>query len=212
MSAVAQPDAPPPVREALRLRARWLHELSARAAMELGRRLAAADRLGAARAVRALPLDDLRALVRGELAAVLVDDAERASPAPLPARFRLGDGGAVVAADDVRSRRGRGGALGAGGGRATGVVATAEQLPQPGAVLVVRTLDPRLAPLLPGLHGLVAETGSVLSHLAIVARELGVPTVVGLANALDRFPPGATVTVDGDRGDVVRHDHEGVTV
>ena len=60
-------------------------------------------------------------------------------------------------------------------------------------MLVVRTLDPGLAPMLPGLGGLVAETGSVLSHLAILAREYGVPTVVGLAGASEQFVDGTWI-------------------
>jgi phosphoenolpyruvate-protein kinase (PTS system EI component) len=74
--------------------------------------------------------------------------------------------------------------------------------PAPGSVLVVETLDPRLAPLLGGLSGLVAATGSPLSHLAILARELGVPTVVGVGDALRRFPPGTELLVDGLTGEV----------
>ncbi len=74
--------------------------------------------------------------------------------------------------------------------------------PEPGAVLVVRTLDPDLAPLLPRLGGLVAETGSFLSHLAILAREFGVPTAVGVEGAVTRFPAGADVVVDGTTGEV----------
>jgi pyruvate,water dikinase len=74
--------------------------------------------------------------------------------------------------------------------------------PPAGSVLVVRTLDPDLAPLLPQLGGLVAESGSVLSHLAILAREFGVPTAVGVADATTKFPPGAVVEVDGATGDV----------
>jgi pyruvate,water dikinase len=69
-------------------------------------------------------------------------------------------------------------------------------------VLVVRTLDPSLASVLPRLAGLVAETGSVLAHLAILAREAGVPTVVGAAGALDRYEPGTVVRVDGDTGEI----------
>jgi rifampicin phosphotransferase len=69
-------------------------------------------------------------------------------------------------------------------------------------VLVVRTLDPNLATLLPRLGGLVAETGSFLSHLAILAREFGVPTAVGVEDAVSRFPAGATVMVDGTTGEV----------
>jgi pyruvate,water dikinase len=71
-----------------------------------------------------------------------------------------------------------------------------------GAVLVVPTLDPSLATLLPRLGGLVAETGSVLSHLAILAREYGVPTVVGLPGATRRFSEGTWVVVDGSTGQV----------
>jgi pyruvate,water dikinase len=42
----------------------------------------------------------------------------------------------------------------------------------------------------------------VLSHLAILAREFGVPTVVGVPDALRRFPVGRTVLVDGSTGEV----------
>ena len=78
--------------------------------------------------------------------------------------------------------------------------------PAPGSVVVVRTLDPGLAPLLPRLGGLVAETGSLLSHLAILAREFGVPTAVGVEDAVKRFPAGAVVVVDGTTGEVTLAD------
>ena len=54
----------------------------------------------------------------------------------------------------------------------------------------------------PGSSGIVAETGSVLSHLAILAREAGVATVVGYAGAMDDLPEGAIVRVDGENGQV----------
>ncbi|HJV08819.1 MAG TPA: PEP-utilizing enzyme, partial [Acidimicrobiales bacterium] len=98
---------------------------------------------------------------------------------------------------------------GAGGGRGSGVVHSGDGPPEPGAVLVVRTLDPNLAPMLPRLGGLVSETGSFLSHLAILAREFGVPTAVGVEDALSRFPAGATVVVDGTTGDVSLLDDHG---
>ncbi|MET0325737.1 MAG: PEP-utilizing enzyme, partial [Ilumatobacteraceae bacterium] len=71
-----------------------------------------------------------------------------------------------------------------------------------GSVLVVGHLDPRLATVIPRLAGLVAETGSPLSHLAILAREHGVATVVGLPDATSRFHQGDIVTVDGHGGSV----------
>jgi phosphohistidine swiveling domain-containing protein len=69
-------------------------------------------------------------------------------------------------------------------------------------VLVVSTLDSRIAPILPRLHGLVAETGSVLAHVAILAREAGVPTVVGLSDATSCLQDGAVVEVDGASGSI----------
>jgi phosphohistidine swiveling domain-containing protein len=123
--------------------------------------------------------------------------------APLPAAFRLtasGKPAPVALSQDTEGQ-------GAGGGRGIGRVANGST--GPGDVLVVRNLDPTLASKLPGLAGLVAETGSVLSHLAILAREYGVPTVVGVRDALDRFPPGAMVVVDGTTGDVAMADEEG---
>ena len=74
--------------------------------------------------------------------------------------------------------------------------------PESGDILVVRTLDPALAPQIEHLGALVAETGSVLSHLAILAREMGIPTVVGVAGATEMFPPGSMLEVDGGTGDV----------
>jgi pyruvate,water dikinase len=47
------------------------------------------------------------------------------------------------------------------------------------------------------------DAGGILSHGAIVAREFGVPAVVGAMTAVIRIPEGATVTVDGSNGVVV---------
>lgn len=208
MPAALDVDEQQLLREALRLRARWLQELTARAAVALGRRLHDAGRLADAGTVRFASFATLRALVDGELA--FADPAPVAlDGAPLPAKFRLTPDGAVVA---VRSK-GDGdveGGRGAGGGRVQGVVFPADSLPSDGAVLVVRTLDPSLAPMLPGLRGLVSETGSVLSHLAILARELGVATVVGVEDALHRFPVGSEIVVDGSTGEVSLVVHEEV--
>ncbi len=194
-------DAAQLLREALRLRARWLQELTARAAVELGNRLQRTNRIAASADVRWLSYDTLRAAVRGEVA-YAEPQPQPDDVGPLPARFRLTTDGEVVAvhtsAGDPRGGAGRG----AGGGRATGVVTSADWLPAEGAVLVVRTLDPALAPMLPGLRALVAETGSVLSHLAILAREAGVPTVVGVEDAVNRFPHGSEIVVDGHTGEV----------
>jgi pyruvate,water dikinase len=188
-------DATP--REALRLRARWLHELSARAALALGARLAADHRIATADSVRELTLERVEGLVSGRVGLDLGGKRLEQSP-PLPARFRLTPEGEVVPVADGTAD----GARGAGGGRGAGVVVAPDELPQDGAVLVVRTLDPALASRLPGLAGLVSETGSALSHLAILARELSVPTAVGVHDAVERFPPGTALLVDGTTGAV----------
>jgi phosphohistidine swiveling domain-containing protein len=191
-------------REGLRLRARWLHELTARTAAELGRRLHRQGTLSSPGLVRWLRLSELDAALRG--AALPPDLTQRAAATaapPLPTAFRLAPDGSPVAVAQRGGKRLEG--RGAGGGRGVGKVHDpSDGAPRPGAVLVVHTLEPGLAGLLPRAAGLVAETGSVLSHLAILARELGVPTVVGVADALDRFPVGSTVIVDGSTGEVTR--------
>lgn len=190
-------------REALRLRARWLQELMAQAALVLGRRLRAAGSLDVAERVSWLTLRELRRTTSG---APIPDDlrarALTPSAPPLPAAFRLTETGNVA---PVRhSGAHRAGGRGAGGGRGEGPVVNCDSAcnPGPGDVLVVRTLDPSLAAYLPGLAGLVAETGSTLSHLAILAREYDVPTVVGVHDALHRYPIGTRVVVDGATGEL----------
>lgn len=191
-------------REALRLRARWLHELTVRVALEFGHRLAARGLLAGPGDVGLLHLAELVAAVNEGVNpdGPSGDDSRRLrlSP-PLPPAFRLDAGQRVVAIGAARDWEGCQG-RGAAPGRGAGLV-HAGPLPAPdGSVLVVSTLDPGLAPYLPGLAGLVAETGSVLSHLAILAREFGVPCVVGYSGALERFPAGTTVVVDGTTGEV----------
>jgi pyruvate,water dikinase len=188
------------LREELRLRARWLHELTAVVAWEVGARLHAAGALPAAGAVRWLRIEELRAAVDGAgVPSDLHHRRDTAAP-PLPTAFRIGAAGGLIPVDISARAADRG--QGAGGGRVVGTVHPATGVPPAGAVLVVSTLDPALASVLPHLGGLVAETGSVLSHLAILAREFGVPTVVGVAGAVTRFPPGTPIVIDGTTGEV----------
>jgi len=185
-------------RESLRLRVRLTQELMARAARTLGERLETAGALRTADEIRWLSLAEVEAAVDGALVALDIHERRAAgNSAPLPAVFKLSESGNPIPIRPKRAQQ----AQGAGGGRGFGVVADPND-PRPGEVLVVRNLEPQLAPLLPGLGGLVAETGSVLSHLAILAREFGVPTVVGVRDAVDRFPPGTSLVIDGTSGDV----------
>ncbi|HEX2275329.1 MAG TPA: PEP/pyruvate-binding domain-containing protein [Acidimicrobiales bacterium] len=198
--SVGDADPMATLREALRLRARWVQELAARAAWELAGRLERRGVLPDRESARWLTLAELGDVVSGGALPEGIADRRPASVAPpLPARFRLASDGSPVAV--IPSRR-EGGGTGAGGGRGMGPVHDGVGPPPPGSVLVVRTLDPDLAPLLPRLAGLVAETGSVLSHLAILAREYGVATAVGIEGATTRFPAGTIVAVDGATGEV----------
>jgi rifampicin phosphotransferase len=188
-------------REALRLRSRWIQELTAQVALELGRRLAADRRIDDPALVRELSLDELaRAADGGPLPDDLRSRAARRAGPPLPTSFRLGRDDTPVATA-LATHAGRP----AGGGRKAGRVAAGSRA-CPGEVLVVDVLDPRLAGELPALAGLVAESGSSLSHLAILARELHVPTVVGVPGARQRFPAGTLVLVDGGTGEVTTLD------
>ena len=73
---------------------------------------------------------------------------------------------------------------------------------QMGEVLVTRTTNVGWTPLFPRAAAIVTDVGAALSHAAIVARELGVPAVVGCTDATDRLTTGDYVRVNGLRGTV----------
>jgi pyruvate, water dikinase len=73
----------------------------------------------------------------------------------------------------------------------------------PGDILVTRVAGPALSHILPRVAGVVAELGGSTSHLASLARERGIPMVLGVIDATQRIPDGAQVAVDGVAG-VVR--------
>jgi pyruvate,water dikinase len=69
-----------------------------------------------------------------------------------------------------------------------------------GDVLVAIMTTPAYNVLLPLLGAVVTDTGGVLSHAAIVAREYHIPAVVATGTATTSIADGSVVTVDGDRG------------
>ncbi|WP_433176261.1 PEP/pyruvate-binding domain-containing protein [Actinoallomurus sp. CA-150999] len=73
---------------------------------------------------------------------------------------------------------------------------------RPGDILVCPFTDPAWTPLLRIAAGVVTETGGVLSHAAIVARERAIPAVLGIPNATSRLPDDAIITIDGTAGTV----------
>jgi len=73
----------------------------------------------------------------------------------------------------------------------------------PGDVLVTKVAGPALSHILTRVAGVVAERGGSTSHMASLARERGIPMVLGVLDATQRIPDGSTVAVDGVAG-VVR--------
>jgi pyruvate,water dikinase len=148
------------------------------------------------------PLQPLVARRRDELAEGL-----RSGPAPF-----LGDPPEESERHSILEKfygRGRSGLTGtaASPGHADGIarVVTDERdfaRIEAGDVLVTTTTTPAWTPLFPSLAALVTETGGILSHAAVVAREYGLPAVVGVERATHVIPDGKRIAVDGSAGTV----------
>ncbi|MEM1026622.1 MAG: PEP/pyruvate-binding domain-containing protein [Planctomycetota bacterium] len=74
----------------------------------------------------------------------------------------------------------------------------------PGTIVVAERTDPGWIMLFPAAAGVLVEHGSLLSHSAIVARELGVPCVVSIPSLMSTLRDGETVEMDGQAGTVRR--------
>jgi pyruvate,water dikinase len=139
-------------------------------------------------------------------------DAYRAGPPP-PERFttrgplarhaRLDAAPADGAPDAPGAIKGAGACPGVVRGRVRVVLDPRAARLEPGEVLVARQTDPGWVVLFPAASGLLVERGSLLSHSAIVARELRLPCIVGLAGITTRLQTGMEVEMDGATG-VVR--------
>jgi pyruvate,water dikinase len=123
----------------------------------------------------------------------------QAGPADTQQRFRLKGTGQVLA-----SGRAIGQKIGVGTVR---IVSDAEHmhLVQAGDVLVTDMTDPNWEPVMKRAAAIVTNRGGRTCHAAIIARELGIPAVVGCGDATDTLADGATVTVscaEGDTGNI----------
>jgi pyruvate,water dikinase len=78
----------------------------------------------------------------------------------------------------------------------------AREILRAGEILVAPFTDPGWTPLFVHAAGLVMEVGGLLTHGSVVAREYGIPAVVGVASATERIRTGQRIRVDGDRGRV----------
>jgi pyruvate,water dikinase len=97
--------------------------------------------------------------------------------------------------------RGHPAGIGWGTGRACVITCECELARvAPGDVLVTKVAGPALAQVLPRVAGVVAELGGSTSHLASLARERGIPMVLGVLDAAQHIPDGSQVAVDGVAG------------
>ena len=105
--------------------------------------------------------------------------------------------------DDPRTLRGTGASAGIvrGTARVTLTPADFARL-RPGDIIVCASSNPSWVPVFTTAGGLVTNTGGVLSHAAVVAREFGLPAVVGTGDATTRIQDGALVEIDGTLGTV----------
>ena len=71
---------------------------------------------------------------------------------------------------------------------------------QKGDILIARNTDPGWTPVLSIVGGMVMEEGGLLNHCSIVARELGIPSVVGVHRATRRIRDNERITIDGGLG------------
>lgn len=219
------------LRERARLKQALLYSRLRRVSLALGERLVAADRLARVDDIFFLTAEEVELLASGSemfpdnvkaLVAVRRQaHAEVSATAPpdsleLPAGEYWDHRSAGLQACDTGSPKGLrydGGdsgactGVGACGGTSTARAAilmdvTESQKLTPGDILVTRQTDPGWGPIFPLISGLVIERGGMLSHGAIIAREFGIPSVVGVKDATRRIPHGSRITVDGNRGAV----------
>lgn len=191
--------------------------------LALGRRLAAEGRIGSQRDIFWLTRGEIFDFVEGRgfttdlraLVALRREEYARYAEAPLPAERlvtrgmagqclfepdRAPSGSSVDEPADGDVLRGLGCGSGVVRARVRIVRDPASAPDLEGRILVAERTDPGWAPLFPLARGLLVERGSLLSHSAIVAREMGIPAVVGLAGLLGRLADGEMVEMDGSTG------------
>jgi pyruvate,water dikinase len=214
------------LRERARLKQALLYSRLRRIALAIGARLVESGRLADRDDVFFLTADEIDALLSGHAmfpdhVRGLVELRRQAhrelSAAAPPDSMRLAAGEYIVGSTDAPDVKVRPATLdavlsgvGACGGTVTGRavvlagVGESEKI-APGDVLITRQTDPGWGPIFPLISGLVIERGGMLSHGAIIAREFGIPSVVGVRDATRHVADGSRITVDGDRGLVHLH-------
>jgi phosphohistidine swiveling domain-containing protein len=206
-------------RERARMKQALLYSRCRRIALAIGECLVARGTLSARGDVFFLTVHEIDELLSGSAMLPDVTRAtvalrrrahEKAGALTVPDAFTLGEGEyfdgdgpalSSVCEDIELELRGTPACTGRVTGRATVLrdVTEAARLSQ-GDILVTRQTDPGWGPVFFLISGLVIERGGMLSHGAIIAREFGIPCVVGVRNAMTRIEDGTMITVDADAG------------
>lgn len=219
-------------RERARLKQALLYSRCRRLALALGDRLVARGHLARQEDVFWLTVAEVDELAGGsamfphhvqELTAVRKRAHERLAAMHPSDNFTLPEGeylplngdlqtGVETSARNGHANPANGGSrtlrgAGACGGRVTGRAVVLSDASEAGRlaaedILITRQTDPGWAPVFFLIKGLVIERGGMLSHGAIVAREFGIPCVVGVAHATRELFQARQIKVDGDRGEV----------
>ncbi|HEY8838178.1 MAG TPA: PEP-utilizing enzyme [Dehalococcoidia bacterium] len=188
--------------------------------LEAGRRLTARGLLGDREDYAYVTLDEINAALRGDATSRIEAVTERRTemtrwqsyvpprqlgtrPLPDTAPDWLADfiGAPVEPSGDPKLING----LPAARGTATGTARVVRTLAdagrlEEGDILVCEMTTPAWTPLFASLTGVVADSGGALSHCAVVAREYGLPCVVGTRTGSRTIPDGARITIDGGQG------------
>lgn len=213
-------------RENLRFERTRLFGRVRRIFIEMGRRLTAEGVLADARDVFYLEVDELIGFVQGTATCTDLSglvgvrraefEAHAAEPAPadrVSTRGAVPIGNALMAteesaADQTEDETADGELRGVGAcpGIVRGTVRVIRdprgiELPA-GTIVVAQRTDPGWIMLLPAAAGMLVQHGSLLSHSAIVSRELGVPSIVSIPHVTDRLQDGQLIEMDGQRGTV----------
>lgn len=150
---------------------------------------------------------DLRGLValrkrEMEAAGRRCDPPERVDLRGAAVAFARSDDAPSAPADEARERGATGCSAGLARGVARVILDPRRQTLAKGEILVSRNTDPGWIAIFSNAAAMVVERGSLLSHSAIVAREMGVPCVVGLKGATQWIKDGEVIEVDGKAGRV----------
>ncbi|AOG08050.1 PEP/pyruvate-binding domain-containing protein [Bosea sp. RAC05] len=213
-------------RENLRFERTRIFGHARRVLVAMGRQLAALDAIEAPRDVFLLTVPELLGAIEGfgttadlkGLVATRKAEMARAAERPDPPERITVTGAAglssAVAAASAATPAGAPETIRKGTGCSAGLVrARARVIRDPrrdalvqGEILVARHTDPGWIAVFSNASAIVVERGSLLSHSAIVAREMGIPCVVGLKGALDWIVDGEMISVEGASGEVRKTD------